>query len=119
MYNERNPNEKFRVAIPPATPLDRVIHNASTKLCRFWRACCARSFGKRFKASRIIQETIAGAKDDDYKSIELWAWKRLHLMLEIPYDSQYDKGDFVNYVDGANIGGFVRVADSMIDQGIV
>ena len=29
------------------------------------------------------------------------------------------KGDFINYVDGANIGGFVRVADSMIDQGIV
>ena len=29
------------------------------------------------------------------------------------------KGNFVNYVDGANIGGFVRVADSMIDQGIV
>ncbi|MBT3728112.1 MAG: NADP-specific glutamate dehydrogenase [Candidatus Marinimicrobia bacterium] len=26
--------------------------------------------------------------------------------------------DFINYVDGANIGGFVRVADSMIDQGI-
>ena len=30
-----------------------------------------------------------------------------------------DKGDFINYVDGANVGGFVRVADSMIDQGIV
>ena len=29
------------------------------------------------------------------------------------------KGDFVNYVDGANIGGFVRVADSMIDKGMV
>ena len=27
--------------------------------------------------------------------------------------------DFVNNVDGANIGGFVRVADSMIHQGIV
>ena len=27
--------------------------------------------------------------------------------------------DYVNYVDGANIGGFVRVADSMIHQGIV
>ncbi len=26
---------------------------------------------------------------------------------------------FVNYVDGANIGGFVRIADSMIDQGVV
>ena len=30
-----------------------------------------------------------------------------------------NKGDFINYVDGANIGGFVRVADSMVDQGIV
>ena len=30
-----------------------------------------------------------------------------------------DKGDFINYVDGANIGGFIRVANSMIDQGIV
>ena len=29
------------------------------------------------------------------------------------------QNDFINYVDGANIGGFVRVADSMIDQGIV
>lgn len=29
------------------------------------------------------------------------------------------KGDFVNYVDGANIAGFVKVADAMIDQGVV
>ncbi|MFL2511404.1 MAG: NADP-specific glutamate dehydrogenase [Candidatus Neomarinimicrobiota bacterium] len=29
------------------------------------------------------------------------------------------KDDFINYVDGANVGGFVRVANSMIDQGIV
>ena len=29
------------------------------------------------------------------------------------------QNDFINYVDGANIGGFVRVADSMIDQGII
>jgi len=28
-------------------------------------------------------------------------------------------GDFVNYVDGANIGGFIKVADSMLDQGLV
>ena len=26
---------------------------------------------------------------------------------------------FINYVDGANIGGFVKVADAMLDQGIV
>jgi glutamate dehydrogenase (NADP+) len=29
------------------------------------------------------------------------------------------EGDFVNYVNGANIGGFVKVADAMIDQGLV
>lgn len=29
------------------------------------------------------------------------------------------EGDFVNYVKGANIGGFVKVADSMVDQGVV
>ena len=25
----------------------------------------------------------------------------------------------VNYVKGANIGGFIKVADSMLDQGVV
>ncbi|HLD36515.1 MAG TPA: NADP-specific glutamate dehydrogenase [Planctomycetota bacterium] len=29
------------------------------------------------------------------------------------------EGKFINYVSGANIGGFVKVADSMIDQGVV
>ncbi len=35
--------------------------------------------------------------------------------------SKYGKKQdgFVNYVDGANIGGFVKVADSMIDQGVI
>ncbi len=33
---------------------------------------------------------------------------------------QYGKeGDFVNYVKGANIAGFIKVADSMLDHGIV
>ena len=26
---------------------------------------------------------------------------------------------YVNYVNGANIAGFIKVADSMIDQGVV
>ncbi len=30
-----------------------------------------------------------------------------------------DEGKWVNYVKGANIAGFVKVADSMIDQGVV
>ena len=29
------------------------------------------------------------------------------------------EGDYVNYVKGANIAGFVKVADSMLDQGVV
>ena len=33
---------------------------------------------------------------------------------------EYGKeGDFVNYVNGANIAGFIKVADSMLDQGVV
>jgi len=33
---------------------------------------------------------------------------------------QYGKGgNFVNYVNGANIAGFVKVADAMLDQGVV
>ena len=32
----------------------------------------------------------------------------------------YGKEDkFVNYVKGANIAGFIKVADSMLDQGVV
>lgn len=30
-----------------------------------------------------------------------------------------NKGDFINYVDGANIAGFVKVADAMLAQGVV
>ena len=29
------------------------------------------------------------------------------------------EGDTVNYVKGANIAGFIKVADAMIDQGVV
>jgi glutamate dehydrogenase/leucine dehydrogenase len=42
--------------------------------------------------------------------------ERIHTTC-VEYGSE--KGGFINYVDGSNIGGFVRVADSMIDQGIV
>jgi len=29
------------------------------------------------------------------------------------------EGKFINYPKGANIGGFVKVADAMLDQGLV
>jgi len=27
--------------------------------------------------------------------------------------------DYINYIKGANIAGFIKVADSMLDQGVV
>jgi glutamate dehydrogenase (NADP+) len=48
--------------------------------------------------------------------------QRLHNIMIAIHDQcvQYGKkGKFINYVDGANIAGFVKVADSMIDQGVV
>jgi glutamate dehydrogenase (NADP+) len=30
-----------------------------------------------------------------------------------------EDGGYINYVNGANIAGFVKVADAMIDQGLV
>ena len=48
--------------------------------------------------------------------------QRLHKIMKdihkqcITYGTE---GDFVNYIKGANIGGFIKVADAMIDQGVV
>jgi glutamate dehydrogenase (NADP+) len=47
---------------------------------------------------------------------------RLHSIMKSIHETcaKYGKeGDFINYVKGANIGGFVKVADAMVDQGIV
>ncbi len=48
--------------------------------------------------------------------------KKLQGIMKSIHDScqKYGKdGDFVNYVKGANIAGFVKVADAMIDQGLI
>ena len=47
---------------------------------------------------------------------------RLHqIMIDIHSTCvKYGKqGDYINYVKGANIGGFIKVADAMIAQGLV
>ena len=49
--------------------------------------------------------------------------ERLHTIMKnihktcVKYGTKED--GFINYVDGANIGGFVKVADAMIAQGVV
>ena len=48
--------------------------------------------------------------------------QRLHGIMKAIHAQcvEYGKeGNFVNYVNGANIAGFVKVADSMIAQGVV
>ena len=30
-----------------------------------------------------------------------------------------NSNDYVNYIKGANIAGFIKIADSMLDQGVV
>jgi len=49
--------------------------------------------------------------------------KRLHTIMQQIHKSCVNFGkkdkDYVNYVDGANIGGFVKVADAMLAQGAV
>ena len=47
---------------------------------------------------------------------------RLHKIMIAIHDAcvKHGKtGDYVDYVKGANIAGFLKVADAMLDQGIV
>ena len=49
--------------------------------------------------------------------------ERLHIIMKnihktcVKYGTK--ENGFINYVDGANIGGFVKVANAMIAQGVV
>jgi glutamate dehydrogenase (NADP+) len=48
--------------------------------------------------------------------------ERLHNIMKSIHATcvKYGKEDgFVNYVKGANVGGFVKVADAMLDQGVI
>ncbi len=48
--------------------------------------------------------------------------ERLHVIMKEIHRTCVEhgkNGDFVNYVDGANIAGFIKVADAMLDQGVV
>jgi glutamate dehydrogenase/leucine dehydrogenase len=48
--------------------------------------------------------------------------EKLHWIMQNIHENcvKYGKeGNYINYVNGANIAGFVKVADSMLDQGLV
>ena len=47
---------------------------------------------------------------------------RLHTIMKDIHSTCVEHGtdgDFINYVNGANIAGFIKVADTMLDQGVV
>ena len=48
--------------------------------------------------------------------------QRLHLIMKAIHEAcvKHGKdGEFINYLNGANVAGFIKVADAMLDQGIV
>jgi glutamate dehydrogenase (NADP+) len=48
--------------------------------------------------------------------------QRLHIIMGDIHQTckiHGQKGDRINYLQGANIGGFVKVADAMLAQGVV
>ena len=48
--------------------------------------------------------------------------ERLYLIMKEIHRTCVDhgsRGDFIDYVDGANVGAFIRVADAMLDQGLI
>ena len=48
--------------------------------------------------------------------------EKLHWIMKNIHENcvKYGKeGNFIHYVNGANIAGFVKVADAMLDQGLV
>ena len=47
-----------------------------------------------------------------------WIMQEIHATLRPPRQAAGGRGT-VDYVDGANIGGFMKVADAMLDQGVV
>jgi glutamate dehydrogenase (NADP+) len=48
--------------------------------------------------------------------------ERLHGIMRSIHENCVEHGttgNYVNYVNGANIAGFIKVADAMLDQGLV
>lgn len=48
--------------------------------------------------------------------------ERLHMIVKEIHRTCLEhgaRGDYVDYVDGANVGAFIRVADAMLDQGLI
>ena len=77
-------------------------------------------------AVRSIKEAVSGLEMSQNATSIHWSREEVDSRLQGIMSSihqaceTYGKdGDFINYVKGANIAGFIKVADAMLDQGVV
>ena len=78
------------------------------------------------KASNAGGVTVSGLEQTQNSQRLSWTWgevdTRLLSIMKNIHQNCVDhgkEGDWVNYVNGANLGGFVRVADAMLAYGVV
>ena len=78
------------------------------------------------KAANAGGVAVSGLEMVQNASMDRWTREevdsKLHNIMKSIHEScvaHGKEGDFVNYINGANIAGFIKVADSMLDQGVV
>jgi len=114
-----------------------IIHNGTICVCEAANMPCTLEAAHLFlnenilyapgKAANAGGVTVSGLEMAQNSSRLPWTReevdKRLHLIMKNIHKTCVDMAEHFNtpgnYVNGANIGGFMKVADAMIDQGLV
>jgi len=78
------------------------------------------------KAANAGGVTVSGLEQTQNSQRQSWTWGEVDTKLQAIMKDIHaqcvkygEEGDWVNYVNGANLGGFVRVADAMLAYGVV
>ena len=78
------------------------------------------------KAANAGGVAVSGLEMSQNATGNKWSREEVDIKLQAIMNSIHDacerygkEGEFINYLKGANIAGFIKVADSMLDQGVV
>ena len=78
------------------------------------------------KAANAGGVAVSGLEMSQNSALMSWSREEVDEKLKTIMSSIHDAcekhgkdGDFINYVKGANIAGFIKIADAMMDQGVV
>ena len=78
------------------------------------------------KAANAGGVAVSGLEMSQNSILMSWSREEVDEKLQKIMSSIHDScefygtdGDYINYVKGANIAGFIKIADAMIDQGVV